>query len=221
MNEKTLERLKVPQYLFLFDFDGVIVDSMELYEETTRRCFETIGKPITKNHEDFLDLFDENFYEAIQQRGVSIEEFNDAVKQVVPTIDYSGVTAFEGLMPILRELKKNHVLLIVSSNNVHAIMAILSIINFNSCFDEILGADFRLSKVDKIIYAMEKWNISSDRTFFVGDTTGDIKEAKEAGVKTVAVTWGWHTKERLEKTKPDLLIDFPRELLDVDVHTIE
>jgi phosphoglycolate phosphatase len=221
MSERTLERLKVPQYLFLFDFDGVIVDSMELYEETTRRCFETIGKPITKNHEDFLDLFDDNFYKAIQQRGVSIEEFNDAAKQIVPTIDYSGVTAFKGLMPILRQLKKNHVLLIVSSNNVHAIMAILSLINLNGCFDEILGADFRLSKVDKINYAMEKWNISYDRTYFVGDTTGDIKEAKEAGVKTVAVTWGWHTKERLEKTKPDLLIDFPRELLDVDVHTIE
>jgi phosphoglycolate phosphatase len=207
--------------LFLFDFDGVIADSMELYEELTRRCFETIGKPITKNHEDFLDLFDDNFYEAIQRRGVSIEEFNDAVKQIVPTIDYSKVTAFEGLMPVLRELKKKNVLIIVSSNNVHAIMAILSLIKFNGCFDEILGADFRLSKVDKIIYAMEKLNISYDRTFFVGDTTGDIKEAKEAGVKTVAVTWGWHTKERLEKTKPDLLIDSPRELLDIDVYTSE
>lgn len=207
--------------LFLFDFDGVIVDSMELYEETTRRCFETIGKPITKNHEDFLDLFDENFYEAIQRRGVSIKEFNDAVKQIVPTIDYSGVTAFEGLMPVLGELKKNHILIIVSSNNVHAILAILSLIKFNGCFDEILGADFKLSKVAKINYAMEKWNIPYDRTYFVGDTTGDIREAKEAGVRTVAVTWGWHTKERLEKTEPDLLIDSPRELLDIDMYLSE
>jgi phosphoglycolate phosphatase len=218
MGEKTIERLQAPQYLFLFDFDGVIADSMQLYEEMTRRCFDAIGKPITKNHQDFLNLFNENFYEAIQRKGVSIDEFNDAAKQIVPTIDYSGVTAFEGVMPVLRELKKKNVLIIVSSNNVHAIMAILSIINLSSCFDDILGADFRLSKVDKIIYAMEKWNVSYNRTFFVGDTTGDIIEAKEAGVKAVAVTWGWHTKEKLEKAKPDVLIDSPRQLLDVDIY---
>ena len=42
--------------LLLFDFDGVIVDSLELYEETSRLCLEEIGGQIIKNREDFLSL---------------------------------------------------------------------------------------------------------------------------------------------------------------------
>lgn len=201
--------------LFLFDFDGVIVDSLELYEATTRRCFETIGKPITKNHEDFLKLFDENFYEAIQKRGIEMDEFKRALVQIAPSIDYSTVKAFAGMEPVLRALKNDNTLLIVSSNTVHAITAILSRIRYDGCFDEILGADFMLSKVDKIFHAMEKWNHHPERTFFVGDTSGDIKEARQTSVKTVAVTWGWHAKERLEKAQPDYLIESPDQLLEL------
>jgi len=201
--------------LFLFDFDGVIVDSLELYEEMTRRCFEKIGKPITKNREDFLNLFDDNFYEAIRKRGIDADEFNSAAALVIPNIDYGKVVPFEGLMPVLRELEKNNILLIISSNSSYAIRLILSKYNFDSCFDDILGADFMVSKVDKIFHAMEKWEIPKDRTCFIGDTTGDIKEGKEAGVKTVAVTWGWHTKERLQQVRPDYVIDNPHELINI------
>ncbi|MCD6152331.1 MAG: HAD family hydrolase [Syntrophobacterales bacterium] len=201
--------------LLLFDFDGVIVDSLELYEEMTRRCFEKIGKPIIKNHEDFLNLFDDNFYEALRKRGVDADEFNNAAGLIAPYADYSKVAPFKGLMPALRELDKNNILLIISSNSLYAIEFILSKINFNGSFDKILGADFMLSKIDKINYAVEKWEIPKDRTYFIGDTTGDIKEAKEAGVKAVAVTWGWHTKERLKEEFPDYLIDSPHELLNI------
>ena len=34
-----------------------------------------------------------------------------------------------------------------------------------------------------------------------------------AGVRTVAVTWGWHTRDRLTLSDPDLIIDSPAELL--------
>ena len=201
--------------LFLFDFDGVIVDSLELYEEMTRRCFEKIGKPITKNREDFLNLFDDNFYEALRKSGVGADEFNKTAALIAPYADYSKVTPFEDLMPILKELGENNVLLIISSNSLYAIEFILSKINFNGSFDTILGADFMLSKIDKINYAVEKWEIPKGRTYFIGDTAGDIKEAKEAGVKAVAVSWGWHTKERLKEEAPDYLIDSPSELLNI------
>ena len=114
------------KYLFLFDFDGVLVDSLDLYIDTTRRCFEAIGKPITQNHEDFLALFDENFFTAIQKRGVGMEEFGEAVLKIAPSVDYSTVVAFETLKPVLRELKQDNTIVIVSSNTAHAITSILA-----------------------------------------------------------------------------------------------
>ena len=47
--------------LFLFDFDGVLVDSLDLYAEALQRCLERIGTPIVKNREEYLDLFDREF----------------------------------------------------------------------------------------------------------------------------------------------------------------
>ena len=199
--------------LFLFDFDGVIADSLELYENTTKRCFELIGKPITRSREDFLDLFDDNFYDAIQARGVKIEEFMRAVQEIGPTVNFSDVAIFKEMAPVLEKLAATNTLIIISSNTNHAVRSILSAHKFNGHFEEILGADVMVSKVEKIIHAMEKYGYPPGITFFVGDTTGDIREARQTGVKTVAVSWGWHARERLAAVRPDHIIDVPNELL--------
>jgi phosphoglycolate phosphatase len=70
-----------------------------------------------------------------------------------------------------------------------------------------------LSKKEKILYAIKKYQVAPQDIYYIGDTTGDIKEGKEAGVKTVGVTWGWHSKEKMASAKPDYLFDTPQELL--------
>ncbi|MBN2255448.1 MAG: HAD family hydrolase [Deltaproteobacteria bacterium] len=199
--------------LLLFDFDGVIADSLELYETTTRRCFELIGTPITPNREVFLDLFDDNFYDAIQARGVKIEEFIRAIREIGPSVDFSGVGLFAGIEPVLEELARENTLIVISSNTNHAVGTILSAHRCACCFQEIMGADVMVSKVRKIIHAMEKYRCPPVMSLFIGDTAGDIREARQAGIGTVAVTWGWHGRERLESADPDYIVDTPEELL--------
>jgi phosphoglycolate phosphatase len=84
---------------------------------------------------------------------------------------------------------------------------------FAPYFREIFGADFRFSKKEKIVYALEKYGIPGEQALYVGDTAGDIVEARAAGVRSVAVTWGWHNRERLAAAHPDFLIDTPEGLL--------
>jgi phosphoglycolate phosphatase len=199
--------------LLLFDFDGVIVDSLDLYEEISRLCLEEIGNQIIKDREDFLSLFDDNFYEALRQKGVDLGAFNKAVERLIPQVDYNRVVPFFDLIPVLEKLRNENILLIISSNSLAAIKTIISKYRFDQYFEEILGADFMFSKIDKINYALEKWNFSREDTYFIGDTLGDMKEAKLAGVRTVGVTWGWHPRERLEKAWADFLFDTPDELL--------
>ncbi len=199
--------------LFLFDFDGVIVDSLGLYEEISKRCLQEIGQPIAETREDFLNLFEDNFYEAMAKKGVNVEAFNSAVRMILPSVDYDKVVPFYDLIPVLEKLCYRNILLIVSSNSLYAIQHILSKFQFNGCFRDILSADFSLSKREKIEYAINQWKTGKNRTFFVGDTIGDVKEAKAAGVKSVAVTWGWHSKDRISKENPDHIIETPEELL--------
>lgn len=201
--------------LFIFDFDGVVVDSLELYEHSVKLCMEKIGSHPIESHEAFLDLFEENFYQGIVNRGIDLEEFMRVSASVVPTLNYDLIIPFQDMIPVLIELKKAHRLVIVSSNSSPNVRRILAKFGLDIYFDEILGYDFHFSKTDKISHAMGMFNIGKERTYYIGDTTGDIREAKTAGVRTVAVTWGWHPRERLEKTAPDYLIDSPEKLLPI------
>jgi phosphoglycolate phosphatase len=72
------------------------------------------------------------------------------------------------------------------------------------------------SKKEKILYAAKKYNVALQDIYYIGDTTGDIKEGKQAGVKTVGVTWGWHSKEKMAAAKPDYLFDSSQELLQLN-----
>jgi phosphoglycolate phosphatase len=200
--------------LFLFDFDGVLVDSLALYEKSVNVCLERIGHKPIADREEFLDLFEDNFYSAITKRGVDVGQFMAASKAVTPTLDYSVTRPFTELIPVLAQLKRRHGLVIISSNSSFAIRLMLAKFGFEPYFDDILGADFNFSKIEKILYVKGHYGTNGGHTFYVCDTAGDIREAREAGVKTVAVTWGWHPRERLERAKPDAIIEKPEDLLD-------
>ena len=57
----------------------------------------------------------------------------------------------------------------------------------------------------------DKYNLTSDDCIFVTDTVGDILEANKVNLRSIAVTCGFHEKERLEKVNPFVLIsDFSK-----------
>ncbi len=201
--------------LFLFDFDGVLVDSLDLYAEVVTRCLERIGTPIVKSKEDYLALFDGNFYESMAQRGVDLARYAEAARELLPRIDYDAMKPYDGLIPVLAALAQDHVLAVISSNGYRTIRTMLERFGFAPYFREIFGADFLLSKKDKIAHVLEKYGIPRERAFYIGDTAGDIGEARAAGVGSVAVTWGWHSRERLAAAHPDFLVDTPEGLLAV------
>jgi Predicted phosphatases len=60
---------------------------------------------------------------------------------------------------------------------------------------------------------MKKFNVSKNNTLVVGDSDIDIKAGRAAGVKTVAVTYGYREKELLEDA--DFIIDRFSDLLSI------
>ena len=199
--------------LLLFDFDGVLVDSLDVYEKTVTDCLEQIGQPLTRGREQFLELFEGNFYESLKQQGVDMKKFSDASEDILAKVNYADMKPFDAIRPVLRELTKNHPLIVISSNDSPTIKEALRLYDFDGIFDDILGCDFMLSKKDKILHVIRKYSVTLQDIYYIGDTTGDIKEGKQAGVKTVGVTWGWHSKELMATSQPDYLFDKPEDLL--------
>lgn len=199
--------------LLLFDFDGVLVDSLDVYEKTVTDCLQQIGQPLTRGREEFLELFDGNFYESLKQKRVNLEEFMKASVDFLSQVNYSEIKPFTAMIPVLTKLKENNLLLVISSNETASINEALKLYNFDGIFQEILGSDFMFSKKEKILYVIKKYQVKPEDIYYIGDTIGDIKEGKQAGVKTVGVTWGWHDKIKMAASNPDYLFDDPQELL--------
>jgi phosphoglycolate phosphatase len=49
--------------------------------------------------------------------------------------------------------------------------------------------------------------VTSKKVVMVGDTVFDIEAGKQAGLSTIAVTYGFGTKTELKKSQPDYIID--------------
>ena len=46
----------------------------------------------------------------------------------------------------------------------------------------------------------------------IGDSVSDIQYAKKAGVVSIAVTWGWQSRDVLANEKPDHIVESVDEL---------
>jgi len=60
---------------------------------------------------------------------------------------------------------------------------------------------------------LKERNFDPQSVFYVGDETRDVEAARKAGVKTIAVTWGFNGEDILKKQKPDYLARRPEELI--------
>lgn len=198
--------------LILFDFDGVIADSFEVFfREFTSACSE-MGFNRLNSREAFLNLFEGNLLFNVIKIGFPPWKLRELFNRFQPRIAKANdsVSAFDGIHEMLRHLSEKHPVYIISSNLTEAVQRFLLREGINTNIRDILGADVETSKVKKI---KRVWKQHPTATaYYIGDTSGDVYEGKEAGAITIAVTWGWHEVERLTRAKPHHLVHTPDEL---------
>jgi phosphoglycolate phosphatase len=188
----------------IFDFDGVVADSLDIFQGI---LFNVAGI----NEDTFFDLFDDNMYEGLAKQGIPEEEIPQLIKRLQEAWikELDKVIFFPGIAESLTKLSSKYNVFIVSASPTRIIESLLNKFGLNL---EVIGADKGTSKVDRINKIKQK---HPGQSFYIGDTKGDMLEGHEAGVKTVAVTWGWHDQARLESANPDYVVHTPEELADM------
>jgi phosphoglycolate phosphatase len=79
-------------------------------------------------------------------------------------------------------------------------------------FQVILGGDSVPRKKpapDSVLKAAEGLGLTPSECVVVGDTENDVRAAKDAGARSIGVTWGYGTRESLEAAGVDHLIETP------------
>ncbi len=192
--------------VLIFDYDGVLIDSLDIFMKHFLDSCKKFNITQIKDKEDFLNIFNGNMYENMYKLGISKEEILKVVLNVKKELikDQDKIKLFEGIKDVLEELSNDNILVVVTSNDTEVVSRYFKSKNIN-VFDEIVGSDKESSKIKKIEYVKSKY--SGDSYYYFGDTKGDIIEGERAGVKTVAVTWGWHSKIDLKQEKPDYILE--------------
>jgi phosphoglycolate phosphatase len=123
------------------------------------------------------------------------------------------VSLMKGMAEVIVESSKHFTLVIISSTTSQGIKNFLEDHHLLHYFTEILGNDISPSKIEKMKIIFSKYGIAAKDCLFITDTLGDLKEAAEVNIKTVAVTWGFHSLKTLEKGNPWLIVNTSQELL--------
>ncbi len=198
--------------LVLFDYDGVLVDSLDYFLDAFLDSCREHGCHQVRTRDDFLDLFNINFYEGMAQAGLNGELRDSVFRGMALRLKEKAgnYLFFNGIPEALRALAEFADIYVISSNDSEVVQGFLDAHNL-SLYQEVLGSDKDTSKVRKIRTVSSRH--PGVPAIYVGDTIGDILEAREAGAIAVGVGWGWHGAARLETAHPDRLLNTPAELV--------
>ncbi len=198
--------------LLLFDYDGVIADSFEVYfAEFTRACSE-LGFEHINSREDFLRLFDGNLVAQLVKTGFPLRKLRSLAETFAPQIEAANarVKPFPGMVETLRQLSASHPTLIITANASDTVRRFLDAHGLSGVRG-VLGSDSETSKVKKIRTARRMFR--GHHAHYMGDTKGDMIEARRAGAVPVGVGWGWHDIERLRTGRPTHIVESQQALL--------
>lgn len=125
------------------------------------------------------------------------------------------IDVFPGIKKVINNLKKKKFTLgILSSNSIENIEKFLKKHDL-MIFDFIVSELNLFGKDRALKNLIKKYHLDIEKTIYVGDEIRDIEACKKVGLEIISVTWGFNSKEFLEKSKPTYLIEKAEEILEI------
>lgn len=201
----------------IFDFDGTIADTLETIAVLYNDIAEDFHcKKISFDQKERFRSM--QTHEFLQTCGISLlklpilalkikNELNKEIKNIKP---------IDGIIEALYDLKQaEYKLGVLSSNSVANIKLFLNNHNLDNIFDFVHSGKNIFGKDKVILRLISKHKLNRSNVVYVGDETRDVEALRRIKVPIIAVSWGFNSKEVLEKLNPDFLVNKPEDLLKI------
>lgn len=198
--------------LVLFDFDGTIADSLEIALAAYNDVAPKLGIP--RIAADDARLRHMNPREALRASEIPLWKVPQLISAVRTGMRerMHAVPLFPGMDTAIDEIRRSDFRCgIVSSNARENIEQFLDRHRIGPL--EVLGSGASLfGKPALLKKVLRSERYEARRAFYVGDEVRDIVAASDVGMRSVAVSWGYASRDALVAERPNILVDRPQDL---------
>lgn len=208
----------------IFDLDGTLGDTrrslicsvektlarMGLPQITEEQCIRFVGNGARYLMERVLEV----------SAGGSLERLNEGMEIYRRIFDencISGIYVYDGMKDVLERMKKENIKLAVLSNKPHKqTEKVVNAMFGKEIFAYVQGQKDEIPRKPEpaaVHLIMDRFGVCPEECLYIGDSEVDVATGKNAGVKTVSVSWGFRTKEELKAAGAEYIIDRAEELL--------
>jgi len=206
--------------VIIFDLGGTIVDDREVLHNTYCRVVNSLGTgKMPLERKEFDRLFTANWIELYHRIGINEDpqKLIRMFKQISLQPDYyTNIKTYPGAKEVLQKLRHKFRLTIATSLRMDELNLLCTTGVIDPLlFDEIVAHDHVTNlkpHPEPLELIMKKLDIAASDCVMIGDTVSDIMAGKNAGSKTIAVTWGTNSAEDLKRAKPDAVVNSWQEL---------
>lgn len=193
----------------IFDWSGTLSNDLPCVYGATMNVFKKLGLK-TLSMEEYREKFFlpyMNFYRKFTN--LSKKELDKMfLEEIIKIGEPKPFSESRGVLEFLN--RKNFKMAILSSYFQEKLESEVKNYGFQKFFTDINGGIH--NKIKAIKKVMEKNDFAFSETAYVGDMTHDIDAGKAADALTVAVCWGYQSREKLSAKNPDFLIDNFKEI---------
>ncbi|WP_424933596.1 HAD-IA family hydrolase [Amaricoccus macauensis] len=215
--------MSIPR-LVIFDMDGTIIDSQQEILAAMSSAFTLAGHP-QPTREAVLSIVGLSLPEAMMTLAPYLSEAQALELAELYKHSFLSMKAEDGNKPMplypgvietLDALAADPwtTMGIATGKARRGLDRVFSVHDLAGYFMTLQTADNHPSKPhpSMVLEAMREAGCAPEQTVMVGDTEFDMVMAREAGARTVGVSWGYHPRERLAAAGADVIIDSYSEL---------
>jgi phosphoglycolate phosphatase len=201
----------------VFDFDGVLADTLDEMLHIARQVCETMGYPCEPSPADLNALNRMEFAELGKQLGIPEPRVGEFVERTFRLFGERAVPPriFPGMQEVVLELAGENKIGILTGNTFQVVDRFLETNDLSAAIAIVLSAETPGNRSLKLQRIVSQLAGPEGKAYLVGDAVSDVQAAHESSVTSIAVTWGHQSEEKLRGVNPDFLVHTPHELLRV------
>lgn len=205
----------------IFDLDGTILNTLGTYTHLMNIILKENNLPIHSSEmfKSFIGNGAKNFVTKSIPKEKRTEEFIDKLldnfNRLYETNYKITSIPYKNIVELLKKLESQNIKLSVLSNKLHHLTRKCVSHFFEDVdFKYVLGQSnkYKKPKPNGVLDIITKLNIPLNKIVLIGDTEVDIKTAKNAGIDSIAVTWGFRQKSNLSLSSPSYIVDNIKQL---------